>query len=903
MLMKCMPMAEALTLTEDASVCRPGRRGAVDDRHLPLVVPLAGDGNTRRSPPELSSASGMPPSLDLGLITRTVTQIASAPHSPGSGGKSLRQLALTCPGVHSRAVAVPLTPMMDAQQRRTDTAPALALGSRFDAVTPSARSRSSVDASSQWRRHDQSRTGSRTRSGPTLSSARFCVFVGPTAFRVCWLTILLFHTACMLFCVGAATVYSAVPGTMLAYLISSKALAIGMKHFPLVANVYSAIAAGHALFIASMLLASVADSQLAFFWWPTRGRRPLRFRNISSISPTIVSVIEPAVRAGEKMDSTVRSGPTLPNAKLARVPSMTAILTMAQPQVVRVSTTFDALFGRTGLFGVNGRHFEHIMLLRELCEASLQGLQAYELARLLPRLGVVRAYVAMLIVNCWSTLILHRLVPFNLPLQRMLCLVCDLLLDFASVIGVWTVVVYRYTGQYDPVLASFPIKYLTDEIWYVNFVNEFRLVLISSWFDLGSQVVFFISIFSAINDVKLLLRRRSNAPVDAAAASAARAKRRNSVDPHHAIRNSTDAFASRQLSAKLRAIAQVKRYSSSLTRLLELIIALLGGAILVIHAFAETRPSVQGCRLEVLTWLRSQSGCALLEIDCYCANATGSQLEITTALNRVAVSSLEQVTFAHCPSLHMPLKIQELHQLRALKLYNSTIVKWDADTALTKTCHPMLGVFAAVRVNMTDQRLPAGLMSPEFPPLLTSFQLSAVDLAELPAELASIWPHQFSLLWESSGLTAVPQNLVKMPIAYLSLADNAIADLPPEFAYMPALTVVNLGGNPLSELAPGGNKNAVPMGEAVVLQITSTEIETLPSSLIDTLATSSGRVVFAGSTPMCQALEDGRAGIDKRLVALHSSGTINCAGGGNSRSFPLDATTAQYEIRAGRCNK
>jgi len=500
-------------------------------------------------------------------------------------------------------------------------------------------------------------------------------------------------------------------------------------------------------------------------------------------------------------------------------------------------------------------------------------------------------------------------VPFNLPLQRMLCLVCDLLLDFASVIGVWTVVVYRYRDQYDPALASFSTTFLMDEIWYVNFVNDFRLVLISSWFDLGSQVIFFISIFSAINDVKLLLRHRSNAPVDASAAAAlsARAKRRNSVDPHHAIRNSTDAIASQQLDAKLRTIAQVKHYGSSLTRLLELLIALLGGVILVTHAFAETRPSVQGCRLEVLTWLRSQSGCALLEIDCYCANATGSQLEITTALNRVAVSSLEQVTFVHCPSLHMPPKIQQLHQLRVLKMYNSTIVKWDADAALTKTCHPVLGVFVAARVNMTDQRLPAGLLSPEYPPSLTSFQFSAVNLAELPAELASIWPQQFSLFWESSGLTTVPQNLMKMPIAYLSLADNAIAELPPVFAYMPTLIVVSLGGNPLSELtpevAPDEFKDAVPMGEAVILQFTSTEIETLPESLISTLMTSSGRVFYAGSTPMCQALDDGRAGVDKRLVALHFSGTIDCSGSGKSRSFPLDATTAQYEIQADRCKK
>lgn len=782
------------------------------------------------------------------------------------------------------------------------------------AAAPSARSRPSVDASSHFRHHHEL---SKTPSSSPLGShpARFCVSVGPAVFCACWVAILLFHAACLAFCVGAAWVYAKVPGTMLAYLITVKSLAIDIKHFPLVSNVYAVIAAGHTFFIVNMMVMSVANRQLVFFWWPDRikapgGRRQSRFRSITSIAPTIASVVESAPPPANwtppggkrQANSAAQSGPTLDKPRFASMPTIAALM-MARSQIVRARATVNALFGRTGLFGVNGRHFERIMLMRELGEASLQTMQAYELARLLPRLMLVRAYVAMLVVNCWSTLLLHRLVGFNLPLRRMVCLVCDLLLDFASVIGVWSMLVYRYVRQYDPVQTSFPITLLTNDVWYVNFINDFRLVLISSWVDLGSQVAFFVSMFGAINNVKLLLHRRTNAPVDTALTAVAVAterRRRNGVDPHHTIRNSADATASRQLDVKIRSTAQVERFGAAFTRLLQVLIALLGGVILAAHAYAETRPTVPGCRLEVLTWFRSQSGCALLEIDCYHTKMTGSQPEITTELHRVAAVSLEHLALVHCPSLHVPPAIQELHQLRVLKIYNSTIEQWDADAALTKAHHPDLGVFIVARVNMTDQRLPAGLLSPEFPPTLVSIQFSVVNLATLPDELVTIWPRRLSLFWESSGLTCIPQTLVQMPIAYLSLADNSIAELPPDFVYMPALSVLNLGGNPLSEIAPGTapgiHKGAVPLAATLVLQITSIHIATLPGGLITALLASSGRVVYAGSSPLCTSLEGGRDGIDERLVELHSRGLISCIGGGNSRVFPLAATTAQYEI-------
>ncbi|KAE9002196.1 hypothetical protein PF011_g13419 [Phytophthora fragariae] len=55
------------------------------------------------------------------------------------------------------------------------------------------------------------------------------------------------------------------------------------------------------------------------------------------------------------------------------------------------------------LEGVDGPNFDIVLLCREIVETALQTQQAYRMSLLLPRRGLNRGYVALLVLNCWST--------------------------------------------------------------------------------------------------------------------------------------------------------------------------------------------------------------------------------------------------------------------------------------------------------------------------------------------------------------------------------------------------------------------------------------------------------------------------------------------------------------------
>ncbi|EEY69510.1 uncharacterized protein PITG_18802 [Phytophthora infestans T30-4] len=114
--------------------------------------------------------------------------------------------------------------------------------------------------------------------------------------------------------------------------------------------------------------------------------------------------------------------------------------------------------GREGLIGVNGGSFHTILLARELVETSLQTVQAYRMSWLLPRMLLNRFYLSLIVLNCWSSVLVYSLLfKRNEARKRFAYLVCDCSLNLISSIGVLLIA------------------------WSAHVLNEFQMILVVSF--------------------------------------------------------------------------------------------------------------------------------------------------------------------------------------------------------------------------------------------------------------------------------------------------------------------------------------------------------------------------------------------------------------------------------------
>ncbi|RLN46065.1 hypothetical protein BBJ28_00021983, partial [Nothophytophthora sp. Chile5] len=113
------------------------------------------------------------------------------------------------------------------------------------------------------------------------------------------------------------------------------------------------------------------------------------------------------------------------------------------------------LFARDGLFGVQGRYYDTLLLLREVVETALQTNQGFRMSHNVPRLWLNRFYVALLVVNCWSTALVHHVFHHSKTKMRLAALLCDCLLDLTSSVGISLLLVMVYAKQFDPSTGNF----------------------------------------------------------------------------------------------------------------------------------------------------------------------------------------------------------------------------------------------------------------------------------------------------------------------------------------------------------------------------------------------------------------------------------------------------------------
>ncbi|KAF1321047.1 hypothetical protein FI667_g12217, partial [Globisporangium splendens] len=264
----------------------------------------------------------------------------------------------------------------------------------------------------------------RTKSGRSNAARRnaFSVSVSQLQFRIWWLIFTALHAMCLGYFGVAAYCYWKLPLTYMAINLETHRVSMPLRDMPIVAVCHGAIAAGHAFFLMRMLLSSLLHRRLAF------GRPGWRIKTTSSCHQD------------------ARGGVIYKYAWLR--------------SVIHAFATLDALwikvFSRRGMFGIEGKHFTLLFILRELVESVLQSIQAYRMSLYVPRVLLNRFYVGIIVVNSWSSLV---------------------------------------------------VQHLYDDFWLINMMNEFKLLFVSSWGDLVSRMFFSVSLLVAVQNAKSLLRK------------------------------------------------------------------------------------------------------------------------------------------------------------------------------------------------------------------------------------------------------------------------------------------------------------------------------------------------------------------------------------------------------------
>lgn len=660
------------------------------------------------------------------------------------------------------------------------------------------------------------------RSATPWSRTGFFVSPSPWVFRLWWAIIAFVHVICIGTFALESWAYWRIPDTYAAVGFEMYDVIMPLSDFHVLSLVHGAIAAAHGLLLLQMVLGSLCFRRLTFFMW----------------LPHAVVNREMHPTAPSSNDFGQQS--TKLNAWLKGIGST-------------CSRLHENVFGRRGLLGIEGSHFALIYIIREVFETVLQSHQAYSMSQLVPHVAINRFFIFVIVLNCWSTPIIQHIFTHNPPLERLLCLVFDVALDFVSVVGIPMRLAVPYLKQYDFEYHDFPYALWYDDIWLVNMIHELQLVFISSWSDLASQVIFSVSLILSLQDIKCLLKSPSS--LSASTHVAVHPKKchehegrlASSASKTVAVDSGRFTTMSAKAMARINSFVPTQATSTRLKKIVHAFLALWGLLILILHVRVSFGAVPSHCIVMARPWFGTKSGCALMYVNCKTIQgATGNLEELATAMDTMDEATLTHLVVRHCNHVEIPPQLQSFPNLIGLKMYNSTLVSWAADAALAGRNHPKMLFLFMVDVNMTE--LPLGLQSREFPQQLLDIEFSGTNLSILPDDLDQKWPSEGLVVFERSAFTTVPKPLTRMALAYLAMAQNRITELPAELLANPSMINFWFSGNPIRTL-PSSLTLSQNMGW---LDLRFSELEAVPSWVDD--AFFDHVLLTAGESPICRKL-------------------------------------------------
>ncbi|KAG7379383.1 Centrosomal protein of 41 kDa [Phytophthora pseudosyringae] len=596
-------------------------------------------------------------------------------------------------------------------------------------------------------RPEQSPGLAQIRSHERIARLRTDKF-SPTVMILIWIAFLSLHFVCFLYFAVAGWCYWKLPKTRLDAWLSMLYIGMGTEYHHMTALVHASVAMVHAAYIVWMIGWSCWKKDVVFAIYNVC-KIPLNLDGIGDDWPVVA------------------------------------------PLKDSIYFVYRATFTRDGFLGVDGPNFDFVLLCREIVETALQTQQAYRMSLLLPRRELNRGYVALLVLNCWSTALVHSVFRNHATRRRLLALVCDCILDLVSSVGVTTLLVAIYFPDFEFDTYGFPFLKWYEDVWRVHAMSEFQMVLVSSWSDLAMRYVFAMSMLGNLNNMKKLIRARPRKPIKRGTNAR---HRMTVVAPFHA--------SLANLKKSMPNFDRVDRKSLHywVGKATEIGFFVWGLVVLILHLHAESMAELPQCTIQVKPWTSSHPSCSLLELNCFESGVNGTRAEVTAQWSSFDPTTVVRVVIRHCPTLEIPVTLTEFSHMKEFKIYNSTITSWDERSAITEASHPMLTTLFLVRVSMTNGELPLGLQAHDFPQALEDIEFCVTDLRTLPEDLDLKWPQYASIYLEAGEFHEIPPSLVRLAPYDLSLSLNPISTIPKELFESESIAYLSFGGTLISEL-------------------------------------------------------------------------------------------------------
>lgn len=580
----------------------------------------------------------------------------------------------------------------------------------------------------------------------------------------------------------------------------------------------------------------------------------------------------------------------------------------------RLHACHVSCFSRRGVLGVESPFFYVYFYLRECIELSSQIYQAYRASVLVARPWLNNLLVAVIVVNCFSTPLVQFWYKNHPATRRILLLVIDAVLDFCVAIVVPVSIFAPYARAFDLETKTFPSAKLYDHHWFINAILENQEVFVISNLDLVFKIIPHLSIRGCLKKVRALVRKDTSVLV--AAVSAENNDRvpmsRASMTPlgrsmrfkakidqfreHQQQQKQAQAQASQRLcqrSCRL-GLRLVRKYAGKLIRVL---FVLIGCAVLLFHGLAFRTSyygDKSGCRQIMRPWFATKLACSVYQVDCSrLGNSNGSEFhgdtsQVTQTLAKLQDDSVAALLFTHCPTLEIPAIVTQYHHLISVDVYNSTLVSWPREAALTQSSNPFMASLSLVRVNFSDNgKLPDGLTSDDFPRGLFDVEISMTNLVELPIDLHEKWQAMTKFFVENSQLTEFPSTLSHLNVEKLSLEGNRIKELPEELFYKQSYFILALSSNPLVALPSSAGDHTY----IRYLHAHGTNLSVFPMWVFDKLSTGAITRIYAHDTPFCT-----QQTAQEVSGKTHGIGAdITCLTGEDAD--PLDDAEGMYPLR------
>lgn len=606
------------------------------------------------------------------------------------------------------------------------------------------------------------------------SSNHFHVHVRPTIFRLWWCTIVLLHAFCFGFFGFSAWVYWKLPHISLGYTFAMYRITLPDNNLLAPALCFAVIALAHAFFLVKLVMLCIWRRRLTLDvqWFDSNAQRDRTFTLFDRIH-------------SERLDR----------------------------WSINCSWLMVNIFGRQGFLGVESDYFELVYIMREVVETALQSIQAYRLSLMVSRVYLSNFFAVLIFINCWSTPIVLHYFSGHPPLARLVCLLLDIGLDFVSTVVVPLVLVVPYFQYFDPIVQDFNPLIWYDDVLLVNALNEFRLVMITTWPELATRMLFSVSMLMCLENAKYLLRlnhcrkQTQTTPAKCTAQIAFETR-----EPSRTLARRNQDLNEIQTSFGIR-LAVVMHVSFMAW----------GLAVLIIHIHAASHGLLAGCALQVRPWFVSKPACALMYVNCHTDQMNGDLRDLANIMMRMDEHSLVHIVIRHCPNVEIPPQIQAFPHLEGMKIYNSTISRWGTEAALTACHHPNVILLYIVDVNMTQ--IPDGLLSEDFPQHLRDIEISGTNLTQLPDVLDERWQTYGLLVLELCSFEVFPDVLSRMKMSIFALGNNHFTDISAELLSNPAAFVIMLSKTAIASL-PATLLRTV---SAKYLILDYTNLTTLPS--------------------------------------------------------------------------